>query len=1367
MQCGGFKMKKFKVFLALTVFVFANVVFGATLKLKSGNYELSKSNKIALSDSQAKVMYFIEVKDRKNLKKIQKEDVEFLNYMGHSIWLVKGRVSKISSYSNGLLKFDSSMKIASSLKTKNIENNKVSVYMVRNSGNKLFFKYLKDNDIKFEETSGRIDCILKDKNTLYMIAKHNSVMWVSEKEPEKVLNNVGAQEMSDVDSVQHAPYDLTGTGEIVGVWDGGEVFPHKEFGGRTTLKDYSAPADHATHVAGTIGSSGTFDSKSEGMATNVSIYSYDYSGDVNSELVNANNTYGIQISNHSWGWGHDVADGWDVERFGDYEAYSANQDAICYENNLIVVRSAGNSRDEFEFTKTIDPTSTSKNVITIGALYNEKQITSYSSWGPCDDGRVKPDICAKGGGGFFTSLMYSTLPNDSYGRMQGTSMAAPVVSGSMALILETYHRYNQGEIPAALAKGLILHTAEDLYNPGPDYMTGFGLMQVKTAVDFLIGSNYGEDNGFTIIRSVVDDGETKTYTFEVPEGSMVDRKVTACWADTAGSPSALKALVNDVDIKVISPEGTEYFPYVLNVNNPTADATKGVNSLDNVEQISFTPTTAGTWTIEVKGTDIDSLNIPEVYVFVNAEVALDTYSNPVISTDILKHISYNKFNIIKGNVDEVFTFNAHAFDDDGFINSFNWNFSNISLDSTLKNAGDFTLTNDFKVYGFNLIASDNDGNQGETQKNYILLEDKDGFQQLPQEGISDVSIAYGEVKKYYFSFPVGAVDPKIETTGTGDVDLFISYLNGPAVSYNLITGDYEFPYSTPLLFSSTSADGSESINLASPLKEDGIWCIQVYGWENNPMTFSLTATYKEPAASVAPETTIVCPNSGNLTIPVGTSMRFSGNGTAEFGLKSINWEKDSVDLGEGLSKDITFNDTGNFVIKATAVDRQDVEDATPAEVNVNVVSSSTYPQSIFCPLVYEDNVYGTELYLLNLSDTVNTAIILALDDHGSIISSKTVSNMAVGEKKMFDVGDIFSGIEFVTGVKIISESPINGFVRVKTKAKGDKQGSAVFVKNYESIVVPHIHEIKTTEHQWGTTFGLISNESDDVSFNYFSDTLDNMKGNYTPFSKKERFYSFFDKNMPTNQMWGIFSSSKKQGIAGMEMFEKVDGNQQQTILSLSDDTFTELYLAHIDITAGWWTGLSLVNPSAIDANVTITAYASDGTQLVETSFTVLSEGRKVDLIGNFFDSEVPENIAWVKVVSNTGLTGYEIFGYVNNEQIAGINVIGNLTDNLTFMHVSNDSTPWTGIAVLNPTGNSVNVTFTGYGDDGEVVGTPVSMAINSKSKYVGLVSGLFSGETGISYIKAESNGANSICGFELFGTTSQVYLNGIEAVSMD
>ena len=82
--------------------------------------------------------------------------------------------------------------------------------------------------------------------------------------------------------------------------------------------------------------------------------------------------------------------------------------------------------------------------------------------------------------------------------------------------------------------------------------------------------------------------------------------MTIAWTDLAGTPGAAKALVNDIDLELIDPSSGVHKPWILNKDNPSSAAQRGVNSIDNVEQVLVDSSQAGTWTIRVKGTSIQS-----------------------------------------------------------------------------------------------------------------------------------------------------------------------------------------------------------------------------------------------------------------------------------------------------------------------------------------------------------------------------------------------------------------------------------------------------------------------------------------------------------------------------------------------------------------------------------------------------------------------------------------------------------------------------------------------------------------------------------------------------------------------------------------
>jgi hypothetical protein len=446
-------------------------------------------------------------------------------------------------------------------------------------------------------------------------------------------NQATAQPLSNVDKVQSAPFNLDGSGIQVGIWESGavvlamhqELFPRVNFAtGQTT-----SGSNHTTHVAGIIGSSGANSPATEGMAPNVNITSWDSVNGV-WEMANATIAKRIQISNHSYGWGV----GWNPSTgtfinnqndFGSYTSRSVDWDNVVYSTGLTVVKSAGNHRIDVPITGVnggpadclqggfglqadcIGTVGTAKNVITVGAMNGANNIAAFSSYGPTDDGRIKPDLVAHGSN--MTSLFATSTA--ATGIMSGTSMSAPVVSGISALILQEANNRNMTMAPAAM-KALLIQTAIDVQGvgqatPGPDYATGWGIANALGAVELLRAG--GLIQGSLKITRVDPwhsatkpsaEGSMFTYQFNVPRGQR-ETHVTLAWADPPGVPGGL-TLINDLDLRLTDPNGKEHTPWILGgASNPGQAAVRngGNDAINNVEQVSVLLPTPGTWTVTV------------------------------------------------------------------------------------------------------------------------------------------------------------------------------------------------------------------------------------------------------------------------------------------------------------------------------------------------------------------------------------------------------------------------------------------------------------------------------------------------------------------------------------------------------------------------------------------------------------------------------------------------------------------------------------------------------------------------------------------------------------------------------------------------
>ncbi|HTI59831.1 S8 family serine peptidase [Mucilaginibacter sp.] len=441
------------------------------------------------------------------------------------------------------------------------------------------------------------------------------------------------------------------------IWDGGWVYrQHQEFAGKTiSYGDTSVIIDHATHVTGTMLAKGVYP-PAKGMAFNAAtLHSYDFNNDIGEMSAAAS---GLLLSNHSYGdeagWNfNDAANRWEwyglpgdtVDyTFGFYSDRAQAWDKIAYNAPFyLIVESAGNSRGStgpavgstyYGYSSPtnqtivnkgprpatissnssydcISTTGNSKNILTVGAINplpygpsNSQNITTtfFSSWGPTDDGRVKPDLVANG----LDVLSTGSGSPTSYITYSGTSQAAPNVTGSLYLLQEYYAQKHSGTfMRAATLKGLACHTAFDAGNVGPDYIYGWGLLDMKKAAQAIT------DNGTKslIQEKTLAQGQTQTYNVVASgNGPLV---ATISWTDPAGSitpdgviNSRTPKLVNDLDIR-ISDGTTIYLPWVLDPASPSLAATTGNNIRDNVEQVYITgavPGKAYTITVSHKGT---------------------------------------------------------------------------------------------------------------------------------------------------------------------------------------------------------------------------------------------------------------------------------------------------------------------------------------------------------------------------------------------------------------------------------------------------------------------------------------------------------------------------------------------------------------------------------------------------------------------------------------------------------------------------------------------------------------------------------------------------------------------------------------------
>lgn len=410
---------------------------------------------------------------------------------------------------------------------------------------------------------------------------------------------------------------LDGQGMTIGIWDGGKVRDtHVLLNGRTTQVDNAATLSlHATHVAGTMigGTNGIAQAK--GMASQASLLAHDWTSDT-SEIVRAA-AGGLLISNHSYGADPDnvVESDW-----GKYTSEARTFDNIMFNAPYyLFVNSAGNSRnggynDQKQGYDLLSGKSVSKNGMIVAAVYQVTNYTgpssvnmsSFSSWGPTDDGRIKPDICGKG-----VNVRSSTSNSDtSYQSLDGTSMASPNVAGTLLLLQQHYKNVKGTFMRSATLRGLALHTADEAgSDPGPDYRFGWGLLNAEKAANVITKEgteSYIQENTLN---------QSQSYSFDVkPFNTSQPITASICWTDPAGQvlinpvvDQDTPRLVNDLDLRLIKSNQT-YFPWKLDPHNMEEPATTGDNIVDNIEKIELNnPNGSYTVTVSHKNNLVNGL----------------------------------------------------------------------------------------------------------------------------------------------------------------------------------------------------------------------------------------------------------------------------------------------------------------------------------------------------------------------------------------------------------------------------------------------------------------------------------------------------------------------------------------------------------------------------------------------------------------------------------------------------------------------------------------------------------------------------------------------------------------------------------------
>jgi hypothetical protein len=529
---------------------------------------------------------------------LQQKGIELLHYVPNYTWIAKisqdiSTEDLNQSNLRGLSAFKASWKMSAALKTANIPSHAGNLDLL--SARILFWKetnraadcqeLCEQAGLNVENSNSESSWVEVNTSWLKLVdfASHPLVQYIEFKttapknEFKEEVTLIQSNYISD--NIGEGLF-FNGAGIDIAVNEGGYIdsIHQPNFRGRINRTFESGTlSGHKTGVGRRMASAGNLNPDFRGTAFGATLHS----GGIN---FGDAATSGITIVNNSFGYGC-IGSG----TTSTYNSGAATNDNLVRTNPSFMITYScgnmggsdcgyGNGAAGAGWGNITGLVKSAKNIFAVGALNTAGDLTGFSSRGPAWDGRILPDICATGPG--------------------GTSHASPNLAGVFAQLTQAYKAKNSGNLPkSGLIKAILMNSADDMLNVGPDFKSGYGKINARKAYHII------DQNQFSSASAM--QGDSNTHTITVPN-NVKEVRVMVYWTDyeaVAGITS--RALVNDLDIRLHDPSSVQWQPWVL---NPTPDslllespAVRTRDSLNNVEQVSLFNPVSGNYTLSVTG----------------------------------------------------------------------------------------------------------------------------------------------------------------------------------------------------------------------------------------------------------------------------------------------------------------------------------------------------------------------------------------------------------------------------------------------------------------------------------------------------------------------------------------------------------------------------------------------------------------------------------------------------------------------------------------------------------------------------------------------------------------------------------------------
>ncbi len=370
--------------------------------------------------------------------------------------------------------------------------------------------------------------------------------------------------------------ELTGSGILISLKERSINDNDIDLAGKIILDQFSSTeyTQHAKEMGTLIAGYGNSYRTGLGVVPKAEIICTDFNS-LLAESFKYYNGYSIICQNHSYGTG--------IENY--YGVESISYDQIVLEiPELVHVFSSGNMGDSKPesgnyagiqgYANLTGSFKQSKNSIVVGTIDSAANYSLQSSSGPAYDGRIKPEVVAFGG--------------------EGSSESAALISGCVTMLQQKYFLAHKKYPTSSLIKGLLIAGADDVHSKGIDFKTGYGSVNINRSLKLIEQGNYFEGS--------IKANDIVLHSIEVPN-DVSELKVVLSWIDPPANPEDAIALVNDLNMTLISPSGEKFLPWILdhnpNISSLLSPPLRGEDHLNNVELITLSNPYSGIYNLEL------------------------------------------------------------------------------------------------------------------------------------------------------------------------------------------------------------------------------------------------------------------------------------------------------------------------------------------------------------------------------------------------------------------------------------------------------------------------------------------------------------------------------------------------------------------------------------------------------------------------------------------------------------------------------------------------------------------------------------------------------------------------------------------------